>query len=352
MTRIAAVLVVAAVLAGGGAASHASAEGLALGGATAGVPVTGDIYVVSSAGGTRHALTSTEGVYELQPSVSPDGRSIAYLSYGGIQLMNPDGSGQHLLGTASGERPQWSPDGHSLAYSAGNASLCIPPAQRCMFTDVWTVNADGTGERKVLDGAAHPVWSAAGRRLLFRDFVVGEGGDVVDSLKVAWRDGSNVHTLSRARAIDGVRSLPAWSPNGKWIAFNTFNMYESYHRLFVIRPDGSHLRKLNYGTYPAWSPNGKLIAFERDHGVWVIPLTGKRARRISTYGDCPTWSPGGKWIAYLTNRHEVDSKLVIVRPDGRGRRVLATAANCYSYGWAEPSPPSWSRDGRSIYFVG
>ena len=345
MTRIAALLMVAAVLAGGGAASRASTR--------ASNPVTGDIYVVSSAGGTRHALTSTPGEYELQPAVSPDGRTIAYLALGGIRLMNPDGSNQRPLGNAAGERPRWSPDGQRLVYSAGNDSHCYPPpAQRCVITDVWTVNADGTGARKVLDGAVHPVWSAAGRRLLFRDFVLGEGGDVVDSLKLASRDGSDVQTLSEAEAIDGVRSVPAWSPNGKWIAFNTFNMYERYHRLFVIRPDGSHRRQLAYGTYPAWSPNGKLIAFEQDQGIWVIPLTGKGARRIASSGDCPTWSPGGKWVAYLTNRDETQSQLVIVRPDGRGRKVLGTAANCYSFGWAEPSPPAWSRGGSAIYFVG
>jgi Tol biopolymer transport system component len=344
MTRIAALLVVAAVLAGGGAASRAS---------TAADRVTGDIYAVSTAGGTRHGLTSTPGEYELQPAVSPDGRTIAYLGHGGIRLMSPDGSGQRPLGNAGGERPQWSPDGQRLLYSAGNDDLCYPPqAQRCVVTDVWTVNAGGTGAQKVIDRGVHPVWSAKGRQLLFRDFVAGEGGDVVASVKLAARDGSNVRTLSSAEAIDGVRSVPAWSPNGKWIAFNTFNMYERHHRLFVIRPDGSHRRQLNYGTYPSWSPNGKLIAFERDSGIWVIPLTGKRARRIASYGDCPTWAPGGKWIAYLTGRHEVDAKLVIIRPDGRGRRVLATAANCYSFGWAEPSPPAWSRDGRSIYFVG
>jgi Tol biopolymer transport system component len=84
----------------------------------------------------------------------------------------------------------------------------------------------------------------------------------------------------------------------------------------------------------------------------VIPVNGKRARRLSAYGSCPTWSPRGKWIAFLTNRREVEAKLVIVRPDGRGRRVLATAANCDAFGWAEPSPAVWSRDGRSIYFVG
>jgi TolB protein len=170
---------------------------------------------------------------------------------------------------------------------------------------------------------------------------------------VAWRDGSGLHTLSRAEAIDGVRSVPAWSPNGKWIAFNTFNYLagEQEHRLWVIRPDGSHRHQVGQGTYPAWSPNGKQIAFERDGGVWVIPFPGKRARRISAHGDCPTWSPRGKWIAYVTNLYD-DSKLVIVRPDGRGRKILATAANCYSFGWAEPSPPVWSRDGRSIYFMG
>ena len=79
MTRITALLMVAAVLAGGGAASRASTQ--------ASAPVTGDIYVVASAGGTRHALTSTAGEYELQPSVSPDGRRIAYLAHGGIRLM-------------------------------------------------------------------------------------------------------------------------------------------------------------------------------------------------------------------------------------------------------------------------
>jgi Tol biopolymer transport system component len=343
MTRIAALLIVAAVLAGGGAASRASTRATA---------VTGDIYAVSSAGGARHALTNTPGFYELQPSLSPDGHTLAYESYGGLHLMNPDGTNQRPLGTANGERPRWSPDGRSLVYSAGNGSLCVPPAQRCAFTDVWTVSADGTGERKILDRAVHPVWSAAGRRLLFRDFVVGEGGQVVDSLKIARRDGSDVQSLSEAEAIDGVRSVPAWSPNGKWIAFNTFNIHESYHRLFVIRPDGTHRRQLSYGTYPAWSPNGKLVAFEQQGGIWIVPLTGKRARRISVVGDCPTWSPGGKWIAFLTNQHETDAKLVVVRPDGTGRRILATAANCYSFGWAEPSPPVWSKGGRSIYFVG
>lgn len=344
MTRIAALLMVAAVLAGGGAASRASTR--------ASDPVTGDLYVVASAGGTRHVLTSGRAA---QPAVSPDGRTIAYLG-NGIQLMNPDGSNQRRLVNAAGERPRWSPDGRRLVYSAENGSLCGPTTWNCVFTDVWTVDADGAGARKVLDRAVHPVWSTAGRRLLFRDFVVGESGAVVGSLKLVSRDGSDVQTLSATEAIDGQRSAPAWSPNGKWIAFNTYGLdgayFEHDHTLFVIRPDGSHRRELANGTYPAWSPNGKLIAFEHDDGIWVVPLKGKRKRQIASHGDCPTWSPGGKWIAYLTNRNKTDSQLVIVRPDGRGRKVLGPATNCYYAGWAEPSPPAWSRGGSAIYFVG
>jgi hypothetical protein len=59
-------------------------------------------------------------------------------------------------------------------------------------------------------------------------------------------------------------------------------------------------------------------------------------------------------MAFLTSNWDFDhpSRLVVAKADGRGRKVLAPAAECYATGWAEPSPPVWSRDGRSIYFVG
>jgi Tol biopolymer transport system component len=320
-----------------------------------GNPLTGDIYVVSSGGGASHALTSAPDG-GLQPSLSPNGRLIAYSSHSGVRLMSTDGSDQRALEMAAGERPQWAPDGRSLVYTGANGDLCYPgPAQRCVVGELRKVNADGSGVRELFYAADHPVWSPKGRWLAFRDFVVGEVGEVVGALKVAWPDGSHVRTLFRGEAIDGQRALPTWSPDGKWIAFNTWR--GEAHRLYVIRADGSHLRRLIDGTYPAWSPNGKLIAFERfqrqrPYGIWVISPTGKHARRISANGECPSWSPRGKRIAFLTKNRDFrhPSRLGVVRADGRGRKVLAVATDCYERGWAEPSPPMWSADGRSIYF--
>ncbi len=312
-------------------------------------PPSGDIYVVSASGGPRRALTTTHS--HLQPSISGDGRLIAYSSPIGIRLMNADGSEQRPLGTASGERPQWSPNGRRLVYTSANADLCYPgPAQRCVVAEVWVVKADGTGKQKLFSAAVHPVWSPGGRRLAFREFVVGESGEALGSLNVAWPDGSHVRTLYRGGALDGMHSVATWSPDGKWIAFNTWR--NSQHRLFLVRSDGSRVRRLTSGAFPAWSPTGKLIAFERDGGVWVISPKGKHARRVAADGRCPTWSPAGKRIAYLAGGSLRRSLLMVVRPNGRGRRILAEAADCYERGWAEPSPPAWSRDGRWLYFTG
>ena len=61
---------------------------------------TGEISVISSSGGTPHPLTSGPA---LQPSLSPDGRRLAFVS-DQIRVMSTDGSGQRPVGTANGER--------------------------------------------------------------------------------------------------------------------------------------------------------------------------------------------------------------------------------------------------------
>jgi Tol biopolymer transport system component len=331
---------------------------LALGGGGASAldyePFTGDIYVVSSTGGPRRALTSAPE-QEYQPALSPNGRRIAYIRGDGdaaqVWLMNADGSGERQLTRSDGEkaRPLWSPNGRRLVFMVWNRSLCEPLVLWCPFTDIWSVNADGSNERKLFGRALQPAWSPDGRRLLFQEFRIYAPHVTGAALDVARADGSHVRRLSGALAEEAQRSPPAWAPGGKQIVFGTTTS-RLEHRATIVREDGRGLRRLGSARYPGWASNGKSMALERDSGVWVVPLEGGPARRIGPRADgfggsCPTWSPGGKRIAFLTS-----AVLSVVRPDGRGRKALASAALCTLHLF--PSPPAWSHDGRRIYFAG
>src|ERR687895_2844660 len=71
--------------------------------------------------------------------------------------------------------------------------------------------------------------------------------------------------------------------------------------LFVVRPDGSGLRRLTRrgGAEPAWAPDGKRIAFARGRNVYVMRADGSRLRRLTRRGGVtPVWSPDGKWLLF------------------------------------------------------
>jgi Tol biopolymer transport system component len=164
--------------------------------------------------------------------------------------MRPDGSQQRQLTMGSGGRPFRSPDGRRLVYMLWNTDPCYPgPATKCAITDIWTVNADGSGERKLLDRALQPAWSPDGRRLLFRMFLGPAEADMgVGALMVAWADGSHVRTIFPRPTYDATRSQPAWSPNGKWVVFDRTPWSDLKPRLYLIKADGSHLHRLTNGT--------------------------------------------------------------------------------------------------------
>jgi TolB protein len=97
-----------------------------------------------------------------------------------------------------------------------------------------------------------------------------------------------------------VDRLPAWSPDGRQIAFESDRDGES--RIYVMGADGSNPVRLTSppgkDSHPSWSPDGKQIAFHRTvlgHGqVYVINADGGNVRRLTSlssvaFSGFPTW---------------------------------------------------------------
>jgi TolB protein len=173
-------------------------------------------------------------------------------------------------------------------------------------------------------------------------------------------DGSGERALTQAGALD---YNPAWSPDGKWIAFTSER--EGSADLYRIRPDGTGLERLTddpaYDDQAAFSPDSKHIVFVTTRAggtadLWILDVETRKARPLTSGpgGDFrPSWSPNGKWIAFSSDRestlpmakgrwehlHVVD--LYVIRADGSGlKRVSAHGGFCGS--------PKWAHDSESI----
>jgi Tol biopolymer transport system component len=148
---------------------------------------------------------------------------------------------------------------------------------------------------------------------------------------------------------------PRWSPDGKQIAFIGGRKNQTT-RVFLVSPEGGPPRELfpddRNQKDPAWSPNGKLIAFTREEkpsspgaapgALYTFNLStnqlslvpGSLGLRVSA------WSPDGRFI---TAKDEGDHKLMLF--DVRTQKWAQLAEGLGIHG-----PPSWSRDGKSIYY--
>ena len=143
------------------------------------------------------------------------------------------------------------------------------------------------------------------------------------------------------------------------IAFSTYEVTggtpSSTQNAYTATPQGTQTRLVaRDATDPAWSPNGRWIAYVRGYReVWLVRADGTDHRRVSRPGlhaSDPAWSPDGRRLAYtrgweimVDGYPESRSAVYIVRSDGGGARKLHRGSNGYG--------ATWAADGRQIAFI-
>jgi TolB protein len=221
--------------------------------------------------------------------------------------------------------PAWSPDGEEIAFTSNRDGR----------THVFVMDADGTGTRPITrtqHSDDHPTWSHDGRWIAFAR----EGAiyRVRESGGAARRVGSGV----------GAAADPAYSPDGRLIAYDYRRPGYSIKEIYVMNDDGTNVRRItdlrDVSTAPAWSPDGKTLAFQSSAGggkdeIYTVPVTGGTPKRVTTSeidAIQPDWTPDGTGITFSE-----DGALVTIA-NGKETKLTSGDDNDSAPAWRPVAP--------------
>ncbi len=179
--------------------------------------------------------------------------------------------------------------------------------------EIWLMNSDGSGLRKVTDiaeGACQPRWSPDGMKIVFvSPCTRNQSSYPGASLFIINYDGTGMIPLPSAPGGD---YDPSWSPDGSRIAFTSLRN-GGVPGIFVIDLQSYNVESLVEDetkaiSQPAWSPDGKEIAYiNSDNRVWVMDVQGKNRHSLTVGGEdylvsnSPAWSPDGSVVVYTSS---------------------------------------------------
>lgn len=321
-----------------------------------------------------------------RPRISPDGQRIAYVvteidahkhTYRSAIWVTPSTGGEARKLTASpynATNPSWSPDGRWLAFLSereGEAGRAEGEEQKKLGKgkpQIWLLPTDG-GEAHQLTflphGASTPVWSPDGQWLAFAAPVGPQEEEEIDG-----------KPLPKVRVIDRL-----------WYRLDGAGyIYEHRTHLFLVNVAGGEPVQLTDGDWDdgelTWSPSGKHLAFvsSREQDRWRMPapdvytlaIEGGKAGELRRLTDgtlgcgAPAWSPDGQTIAFIgalkmRSGGHVDLYTIAASAQGEAPNCLSREFEGSFQDWTNTDAdardehlapaPIWSPDGKTLYVL-
>jgi dipeptidyl aminopeptidase/acylaminoacyl peptidase len=333
-----------------------------------------------SAPAAPRAIT-VDDVFEIRavgdPQIADDGKWVAYtVSTASLKedksetriWMAPAGGGDAVVMTAEGvssSHPRWSPDGKYLAFLSKRGEG---------KTQVWLLNRMG-GEAQKLTDTVQDVddfaWSPDSKRLVL--ILQDPSPEELDEAKAKEKDKPGSSDKDKDAKPKKPKTPPPFVIDRYRFKTDTVGYLDRRRtHLYVFDVASKAVVQITSGDFddeqPAWSPDGKLLAFRSnrstpdpdrtyDTNIWVVSADntdkGAHLTQVTTNpgsDGSPAWSPDGKWITYIT---QLDPKLLIyathhvaVSPAAGGQaKVLTLAFDRMS------RSPRFSPDGQFIYFI-
>ncbi len=279
---------------------------------------------------------------------APDGKFIAFAGAGGIYLISPETSAVKRITEAPLLSEDWGP-----AFSPdGRKVLFVRDHQMGVANEILSVSVGGGDPAPMFSEAGRiaspPQWSPDGRSVIFSSNRSGH--------PALWRV-----SLDAPQSAVQIKEAgtPAWDPaisrRGYRLAYERMLRSLSIWQMDLTdsadkRPylSVSSTSNTDQGPGPQFSPDGTRLAYMSDRSgtmeIWVANRDGTNGYQLTAVAGAgtPRWSPDSQAIAFDVSTRS-GSKIVVQNLNGGAPQIL-TQDEQHSV------CPSWSRDGKWIYF--
>jgi TolB protein len=229
--------------------------------------------------------------------------------------------------------PSWSNDARAIAYSAYRANN--PP--EILLSFITTGVLQNLTKGRLRDGSYLPAFSPDGKRIAFAATAEGASSQDIYVINV---DGTNLRRVTTHPDID---TTPTWSPSGTQIAFTSNRTGRP--QIYIMNADGGGVQRLDIPDGEAdratWAPlPHNEIAYTARNGpgydIKVYDLASRTTRQLTFSegsNEAPAYSPSGRHLAFSSTRSGPMQIFTIGR-DGNGLRQVTRSGNNQTPDWS------------------